>query len=211
MYSWDETADSIALPLSAQAQRWFAHFECLKWHREHFDSFHVAGAVLESVHKSDQINSRQFLPEVSVTNRFLIWFEWDKNSWIKSAWRNKKEKASLFLVCVCFVPLREYGKWFVFFWLWSVPSLTKIKQTFLPKINLALWLKCNNLYYYLSYLNSPMHSAQCSVTNSRWGAIGTPVSRLCVCLDYEEIKESTWRNMQTLQKGPNWSRTQNFP
>lgn len=36
------------------------------------DSFHVAAAVMESVDKSDQINSRQGLPEVSATNRFLI-------------------------------------------------------------------------------------------------------------------------------------------
>ena len=56
------------------------------------DSFHVAGAVLESVHKSDQINSRWGLPQASVTNRFFIWFEWDKISWIKSEWRGKKKQ-----------------------------------------------------------------------------------------------------------------------
>lgn len=54
----------------------------------------------------------------------------------------------------------------------SVPSLTRIIQTFLPKMNLALWLKCNNFYYYLFYLSSPMHDAQCSVTNSHWGQLG---------------------------------------
>lgn len=53
--------------------------------------------VLESVHKSDQINSRQRLPEVPVTNRFLIWFEGDKNSWIKFAWRKKKKRRPAYL------------------------------------------------------------------------------------------------------------------
>lgn len=67
------------------------------------ESFHVAGAVLESVHKSDQINSRQRLTEVPVTNRFLIWFEWDKNSWIKSSWRKKKREREAQFILGTFV------------------------------------------------------------------------------------------------------------
>lgn len=51
------------------------------------DSFHVAGAELQSAHKPEQINSRQGLAEVSAANRFLISFERDKNLWIKPAWR----------------------------------------------------------------------------------------------------------------------------
>lgn len=121
-YGWG-TIISVSFPSSCVFMRWDCRQHCITfictgtevirslWMLEMtpgaLDSFHVAGAVLESVHKSDQINSRQGLPEVSVTNRFLIWFEWEKNSWIKSVWRKKKEKASLFVVCVCVLSIWE--------------------------------------------------------------------------------------------------------
>lgn len=92
------------------------------------DSFHVAGAELQSAHKPEQINSRQGLAEVSAANRFLIWFERDKNPWIKPAWRKKKGRPAYSQSSQCFA----------FFLLWSVLSLSKIKkQTLLPKINLG--------------------------------------------------------------------------
>lgn len=128
---WMEAIISVSFPASCVFMRWDCRQHCITfictgtevirslWMLEMtpgaLDSFHVAGAVLESVHKSDQINSRQGLPEVSVTNRFLIWFEWEKKSWIKSIWwKKKREGQPICGMCVCSVHLREYGKWFVF-------------------------------------------------------------------------------------------------